>query len=161
MKVLEVRSALLTNYEVNAHLEELTALQDSMLKKGNYSSALESENLRTVQFELKQYLADQPCQTITPESLLSLLRALKEGDFGLTKAEKLMILNQVPGNEAEISVLLEEYGDRFSEEQRVQLLSTIEECLGRRPINNDEQEAVDEEDGNNMDQSDGPMILDK
>lgn len=136
MKVLEPRAAFLTNYEVSKHLEELTALQDSMLqKKGSYSSALESENLRTVQFELKLYLDEQPCQLITPENLAHLLAELKESAFGLTKVEKLMILNQVPGNEAELSVLLEEYSERFSDEERADLLALIERCLGKRAPN--------------------------
>lgn len=147
MKLLEARSAFLTNYEVAKHLEELTALQDSMLQKGNYSSALESENLRTIQFELKAYLDDQPCQSITPDTLIRLLQELKEHDFGLTKVEKLMIINQLPGNEAEISVLLEEYGDRFEEDDRAALLELIERCLGKRnPVGEGEpaDEAVDE-----------------
>lgn len=134
MQILESRSAFLTNFEVSKHLEDLTRMQDSMLRqKGSYSSALESENLRTIQFELKAYLEEQPCQVITPKSLTELLRELKNGDFGLTKVEKLMILNQVPGNEAEISVLLEEYADRFTEEERTELIALIEQCIGRRP----------------------------
>lgn len=160
MKILEARSAFLTNFEVSRHLEELTALQDSLLQRGNYSSALESENLRTVQFELKQYLDEQPCIALTPESLAALLKALQKGSFGLTKAEKLMIANQVPGNEAEISVLLEEYGDRFTEDQRVELLSVVEETLGKRhptsgatgDANTEELDQEDEE-ADTMDQS--------
>ncbi|CCG81382.1 DNA-directed RNA polymerase III subunit rpc9 [Taphrina deformans PYCC 5710] len=151
MKVVEVRSAFLTNFEVSKHLEALTALQDSMLQKGSYSSALESENLRTVQFELKNYLDEQPCQVITPEKLVAFLKEIKEGELSLTKAEKLMILNQIPGNEAEISVLLEEYSDRFTETQREDLLEVISRNLGKR-LPSSGQENEDENDKNNADE---------
>lgn len=155
MKLLESRSAFLTNYEVARHLDSLTAMQDSMLKQGSYSSALESENLRTIQFELKAYLDEQPCQTLTPEKLSTLLLELKKGGFGLTKVEKLMILNQVPGNEAEISVLLEEYSERFTEEERASLLLTIENCLGKRSSTSEDVEA--EADDDVQDQDDEEM----
>lgn len=148
MKIIEARSALLTNFEVSKHLEALTALQDSMLQKGSYSSALESENLRTVQFELKNYLDEQPCQVITAEKLVAFLQEVKKSGLTLTKAEKLMILNQIPGNEAEISVLLEEYSDRFTETQREDLLEVISQSLGKRLPSANEANEDDVEENN-------------
>lgn len=141
MKVLEARSAFLSNYEVAAHLEQLTAEQDSLLKAGHYAAALESENLRTVQFELKAYLDEQPCKAITPEKLKSFLERLKTDQWHLTKVEKLMILNQVPGNEAEMSVLLEEYSERFPEDERQELMDLVEAALGRREETNGDADA--------------------
>ena len=140
MKVLESRSAFLSNYEVAVHLEELVALQDSLLAGGRFSTALESANLQTIQHEMKQYLDGERCQRLTEEKMTSLLKDLKSWE--LTKVEKLMILNQVPTNESELSTLIEEYADRFDEKQRRDLLAIISQISA--PLQNGHNNAEGE-----------------
>lgn len=131
MKVLEARSSFLTDYEVMLHLDAMEKSQEAIMSKQSrtYHAAMESENLKTVQFELNAYLRELPCKNMTPEKMRTLLKRLKEEKWHITKVEKLMLLNQVPSNEAQISVLLEEYGERFSEEERIELLQLVRECL--------------------------------
>ncbi|KAI0365310.1 hypothetical protein BV20DRAFT_1056493 [Pilatotrama ljubarskyi] len=131
MEVVNQRSALLSNYEVLTLLKELesdhltrtrTALR---IKKEEEAAGLPPkhqappddvcENLRTVEVEAIQYLsADyQPTAAQSAEGITQLTRTL--GQWDLTKAEKLQIVNLAPTEPVELYVIVEELEDRFGE----------------------------------------------
>lgn len=87
-----------------------------------------SENLRTIEVETIQYLtADyQPTGSQTPEGITKLIQTLEP--YGLTKAEKLQIVNLAPTNIVELYVIVEELEDRAGD--RVEdILSRVRESL--------------------------------
>ncbi|CDO72191.1 hypothetical protein BN946_scf184970.g43 [Trametes cinnabarina] len=131
MEVLNQRSALLSNYEVLTLLKELesdhlartkTAIR---IKKEEEAAGLPPkhqappddvcENLRTVEVEAIQYLsADyQPTALQSEEGIAQLTRTL--GQWDLTKAEKLQIVNLAPTEPVELYVIVEELEDRFGD----------------------------------------------
>ncbi|ORY79958.1 RNA polymerase III subunit Rpc17, partial [Protomyces lactucae-debilis] len=131
MKILEARSSFLTNHEVALHIQELVRFQDSHLKhEGSYTSALESDNLRTVQYELQAYLDSLPVSQVNAKRIRAFCTELLTFDpapppgeesldlslTSLTKGEKLMCINNVPSNVAELSAVIEEFTDRFKAE---------------------------------------------
>lgn len=141
MKLLDPRSAFLSNHEVEAHLRELSQRQDALIQAGSYSTALESENLRTIQYELGEYLEREPCRIYTTDQLAALMQALKH--WQLTKVERLMLVNQVPNNRAELEPLVEELSERFDEQQVQDLIDLVIYHLGRRPALDEEQQGDD------------------
>ncbi|BFZ58898.1 hypothetical protein PYCC9005_005966 [Savitreella phatthalungensis] len=136
MKVLEQRSAFLSDLEVDGVLNELAARQEALVSQGaSYSTALDSENLRTIQYELKEYLDKSPCSLYKIEQMRSLLQQLKQ--WPLTKVEKLMIINQLPNCRAELEPLVDELDTRFDDDQVEELLGIIISTLGKRPAGGD------------------------
>ncbi|KAJ6487738.1 HRDC-like protein [Mycena sanguinolenta] len=150
MEVVNPRAALLSNYEVLTLLRDLesdhlartkTALR---IKKEEEASGLIStvpvgggkdptvvevcENLRTVSFEAIQYLsADyQPTAAQTPEAITRLVKAIEP--YGLTKAEKLQIVNLAPRHHIELYVVVEELEDRLAERME-EVISHVQESL--------------------------------
>ncbi|KAF8162450.1 RNA polymerase Rpb4-domain-containing protein [Mycena galopus ATCC 62051] len=150
MEVVNPRAALLSNYEVLTLLRDLesdhlartkTALR---IKKEEEASGLSStvpagggkdptvvevsENLRTVSFEAIQYLAAeyQPTAAQTPEAITRLVQSLEP--YGLTKAEKLQIVNLAPQNHIELYVIVEELEDRLAERME-EVISHVQESL--------------------------------
>ncbi|KAI0258820.1 HRDC-like protein [Gloeopeniophorella convolvens] len=136
MEVLNARASLLSNYEVLDLLRELESdhiarsrtAQRLKKEEGDAAAATGhtpqnnpepqfsvSENLRTVEVEAIQYLsADyQPTRMQTPEGIQRLTHGL--APFGLTKAEKLQIVNLTPVEPVELYVIVEELEDRLGE----------------------------------------------
>jgi len=125
---------LLSNYEVLQLLRELEAdhiartrtaqrlkkeEDDAAAATGhppplNYDPPLiVSENLRTIEVEAIQYLtADyQPTRVQTAQGIQRLTKDL--APFGLTKAEKLQVVNLSPVEPVELYVIVEELEDRL------------------------------------------------
>ncbi|KAI0629977.1 HRDC-like protein [Trametes polyzona] len=144
MEVVNQRSALLSNYEVLTLLKELesdhlartkTALR---IKKEEEAAGLPPkhsappddvcENLRTVEVEAIQYLsADyQPTPSQTADGVTQLTRKL--GQWDLTKAEKLQIVNLAPTEPVELYVIVEELEDRFGDKME-DILNTVKSSL--------------------------------
>ncbi|KAG2195603.1 hypothetical protein INT46_002327 [Mucor plumbeus] len=141
MQIKTVRSALITNYEVLRLLEESQEAQKQVQKADQ--SVEYPEHLRTVQFELTEYLKETPCSTQTPEQIKHFMDAISQ--YELTKAEKLQILNLRPKSTVEIYLLIEECEERFTEEDLEQMLSNI---LTTLPRDDDfEEEEEEEEEG--------------
>ncbi|KAI8986128.1 HRDC-like protein [Trametes punicea] len=149
-QVLNQRSALLSNYEVLTLLKELesehiartkTALR---IKKEEEAAGLPPrhqatpddvcENLRTVEVEAIQYLsADyQPTASQSEEGITQLTRSL--GQWDLTKAEKLQIVNLAPTEPVELYVIVEELEDRFGDKME-DILNTVKSSLSEPPPN--------------------------
>ncbi|KAI9454073.1 HRDC-like protein [Lactarius psammicola] len=133
-QVLNPRAALLSNYEVLDLLKELEAdhiartRTAQRLKKEEEDVATAtghpapqspdppltiSENLRTIEVEAIQYLTAeyQPTRAQTTEGIQRLTKSL--APFGLTKAEKLQVVNLTPVEPVELYVIVEELEDRL------------------------------------------------
>ncbi|KAJ7441771.1 RNA polymerase Rpb4-domain-containing protein [Mycena galericulata] len=150
MEVVNPRAALLSNYEVLTLLRDLEA--DNLartktahrIKKEEEASGLVStvpagggkdptvvevsENLRTVSFEAIQYLSAeyQPTSSQSPEAITRLVKSLEP--YGLTKAEKLQIVNLAPQNHIELYVIVEELEDRLAERME-EVISQVQASL--------------------------------
>lgn len=124
MEVVNPRAALLSNYEVLQLLRELeadhiarTRIAQRLKKEEEDAAAATahpvSENLRTIEVEAIQYLtADyQPTRVQTAQGIQRLTKDL--ASYGLTKAEKLQIVNLTPVEPVELYVIVEELEDRL------------------------------------------------
>ncbi|KAG2051622.1 hypothetical protein BDR06DRAFT_958902 [Suillus hirtellus] len=147
MEVVNARSALLSNFEVLNLLRELDAEHIARTKtairvkkeeeaagKNSHDTHTEeiSENLRTVELEAIQYLsADyQPSLHQSDASITQLVGGLQS--FGLSKAEKLQIVNLAPTEPVELYVIVEELEDRLGN-QMEDLLAAVSKSLNERP----------------------------
>ncbi|KAJ7468064.1 RNA polymerase Rpb4-domain-containing protein [Mycena latifolia] len=150
MEVLNPRAALLSNYEVLTLLRDLESdhlartKTAHRIKKEEEAAGLSStvpagggkdptvvevsENLRTVSFEAIQYLSAecQPTAAQTPEAITHLVKSLEP--YGLTKAEKLQIVNLAPQNHIELYVIVEELEDRLAERME-EVISQVQASL--------------------------------
>ncbi|KAG4301599.1 hypothetical protein PCANB_001682 [Pneumocystis canis] len=126
MKVLIKRDAFLTNYEVLQHIYE-EELQEKHNADNTVLKQFINENLRTVQFQLRKYLEELPAKKQSEEQIRSLTKEL--GNYFLTKAEKLMIINLRPDTLVELYTLIEECEERFNIEQLQQILNSIHDKM--------------------------------
>ncbi|ORE04780.1 hypothetical protein BCV72DRAFT_231037 [Rhizopus microsporus var. microsporus] len=138
MQIKNARSALITNYEVLRLLEENQ--QNQKLLQAQDLSIEYSESLRTVQFELTEYLKQTPVGSQTPAQVTNFLEAISQ--FDLTRAEKLQILNLRPKSAVEIYLVIEECEERFSEEDLENMINIIMQTLPR-----DDDYVMDEAEG--------------
>ncbi|CAO3653078.1 unnamed protein product [Mucor hiemalis] len=139
MQIKTIRSALISNYEVLQLLEESQEAQKQVQKVD--PSVEYPEHLRTIQFELTEYLKETPCSTQSPEQLANFLELMSR--YELTRAEKLQILNLRPKSTVEIYLIIEECEERFSEEDLEEMLNNIITSLPR----DDDYEEEEEEEG--------------
>nr|CAD7461816.1 unnamed protein product [Timema tahoe] len=114
---INANAATLSNYEVLTLLQELRGSQ----KRTNNQS-----QLATITYETIKYLQDTPCNLQTPEMIHKFLKALKP--YKLTKAEKLLLLNNPPKTPLEIQLIVEESEERLSDEQVEELLQLVQSC---------------------------------
>nr|CAD7610838.1 unnamed protein product [Timema genevievae] len=114
---INANAATLSNYEVLTLLQELRGSQ----KRTNNQS-----QLATITYETIKYLQDTPCNLQTPEMIHKFLKALEP--YKLTKAEKLLLLNNPPKTPLEIQLIVEESEERFSDEQVEELLQLVQSC---------------------------------
>ncbi|KAI6131177.1 RNA polymerase Rpb4-domain-containing protein [Pisolithus croceorrhizus] len=143
MEVVNSRAALLSNFEVLTLLRELdskhvartkaavrTKKEEDAAGKPTQDSHIEevSENLRTVELEAIQYLSAeyQPMRQQCEAGVTQLVKDL--APFGLTKAEKLQIVNLAPTEAVELYVIVEELEDRLGD-QMDQVLSVVSRSL--------------------------------
>ncbi|KAH7885201.1 RNA polymerase Rpb4-domain-containing protein [Phlebopus sp. FC_14] len=143
MEVISARSALLSNFEVLTLLRELdvdhvartkTAIRIKKEEDATGKPVLDThaeevcENLRTVELEAIQYLsADyQPTRRQSDAGVSQLVRQL--APFGLTKAEKLQVVNLAPTEPVELYVIVEELEDRLGD-QMEDVLSIVSKSL--------------------------------
>lgn len=129
METINANAAVLCNYEV------LNLLQD--IKKRSPKGQLSN-----VTFEAIRYLQDSPCCEQTPEKIKSLLSAYEP--FNLTKAEKLMLINNPPQKEIDVHLMVEESAERLTDEQ-IQEILTIASDLPQESGEPSESSGVVEE----------------
>ncbi|KAL4064285.1 RNA polymerase Rpb4-domain-containing protein [Scleroderma yunnanense] len=143
MEVVNPRAALLSNFEVLSLLRELdvdhvarakTALrikkEEDAAGKPAHDSHVEDvcENLRTVELEAIQYLSAE-YQPIRQQSNASITQLVKDlAPFGLTKAEKLQVVNLAPTEPVELYVVVEELEDRLGDRME-EVLSVVSKSL--------------------------------
>jgi DNA-directed RNA polymerase subunit F len=150
MEVVNTRAALLSNFEVLSLLRGLEADHLSRTKTafrvkkeeeasaapsssftipGNISHLEASENLRTVQVEAISYLSANYLPNISQkeEGITKLVKDL--APYGLTKAEKLQIVNLAPIRPVELYVIVEELEDRLGEDRIEEILGHVKESL--------------------------------
>ncbi|KAJ7800385.1 RNA polymerase Rpb4-domain-containing protein [Mycena olivaceomarginata] len=127
-----MEAPLLSNYEVAPHKkeEEAAGLNSTVPTGGGKDPTVVevSENLRTVSFEAIQYLSSeyQATASQTPEAITQLVKSLEP--YGLTKAEKLQIVNLAPQHHIELYVIVEELEDRLAERMG-EVISHVQESL--------------------------------
>ncbi|GAO50568.1 hypothetical protein SAICODRAFT_77561 [Saitoella complicata NRRL Y-17804] len=114
MKILKVREAFLTDYEVLAHFREIEERQKETARVLGSAAALGSANFRTIQYELLDYLKSSPAANYTAEEIVQLSQDLAH--FDLTKAETLQIINSRPKAAVDLYNIVEEMENRMSEE---------------------------------------------
>ncbi|CAG7852235.1 SubName: Full=Uncharacterized protein {ECO:0000313/EMBL:CCA67618.1} [Serendipita indica DSM 11827] len=156
MEIIKARAAFLSNYEVYSLLQEMEAKQleqtraimatkkeensEDLYKGPNYVVPEEvSENVRTIQVELLQYLNNEnlPTARQSEEAVAHLTRGLRK--YQLTKAEKLQIVNLCPQSVLELYVIVEEMESRF-ENDVDDILKLVQEKLAERSKNTQEAE---------------------
>jgi len=132
METINPNSAMLSNFEVLALLQELKSEQ-----KKNRTTR--NSPLATIIYEATRYLQQTPCKLQTADQVRNFLTAVKP--LKLTKGEKLMLLNNPPSTPLEVQVMVEESEERFTEEEVEKLLQTVQDTL---PIpSKDEEEPAD------------------
>ncbi|KAG8230685.1 hypothetical protein J437_LFUL010762 [Ladona fulva] len=137
METVKANAAVLCNYEVLTLLEDLR----KQPKIGNRKN-----QLATVAYETTKYLKGTPCCNQTPESIQNFLKAV--APFGLTKAEKLMLVNLRPSTPVEIQLVIEESEERMTDAQVEQLLEVIGQHLPldpNAPVKEEAQNELEEE----------------
>lgn len=151
MEVLDKgkKKNLLTNRDV---FELLSDIQEG---RDGFEKPLPSQhNLSNVVYTTLAYLKDTPCRHQSQDINRRFCDAVK--GFGLTKAEKLQLLNLRPTTDAEIQVTVEECEARLNVEQVNDLLQVIADVLPTEPSPGDdgtpdddqEEEEEDEEELN-------------
>ncbi|KAL6854131.1 RNA polymerase Rpb4 domain-containing protein [Trichoderma novae-zelandiae] len=142
MKVIEAQAAVLTNYEVLQHLTQQKERYKQRKRRG-------PPNLETVVRELIQYLQSHPNplsqkpSPYTPDCISRLLERLSP--YELSKGEVVMILNLRPATVAALNTVIEEMGERFSDEQQEEMVAIISEVLGQFDANSGPGDAADAE----------------
>ena len=114
MEVRNVRCTFLTNHEV------LTMLESTKASSSN-SANLHQHN--TIIYESLKYLRSTPIAGQTDDSIATLVRALNTYD--LTPAELLQIVNLRPKSVTDITMIIEEVEERYTDEQVEQILAHI------------------------------------
>ncbi|KAI9311262.1 HRDC-like protein [Dichotomocladium elegans] len=127
MIIKNARAGLLSNFEVLQLLNEQQEFQRATQEKD--ASIEYPENLRTIQFELTEYLNQSPCSTQDEAQVKSFLDAFSKYDLML--AEKLQILNLRPKSPVELYLLIEECEERFGEQELEEMLQSILDLLPR------------------------------
>ncbi|KAH6604883.1 hypothetical protein Trco_006590 [Trichoderma cornu-damae] len=128
MKVMEAQAAVLTNYEVLQHLSQQKDRYKQRKRRG-------PPNLETVVRELIQYLQSYPNplsqkpSAYDPGCISRLLERLSP--YELSKGEVVMILNLRPASVAALNTIIEEMGERFSDEQQEEMVTIVLEVLGQ------------------------------
>nr|CAB3233703.1 CGRP-RCP calcitonin gene-related peptide receptor component protein [Phallusia mammillata] len=117
MEVENPNAAMLSNYEVLKLLNEYVDEQ----KKTKQTRS--DQNLSTITYETLKYLNETPASVQNQDSIETAVKALRP--FGLTKAEKLQMINLRPTTAVEISLIIEESEERVTEEQIDDIIEII------------------------------------
>ncbi|AOW04377.1 RNA polymerase Rpb4-domain-containing protein [Yarrowia lipolytica] len=129
MKVEKTREALLSNFEVLAHVrdqERARRMSQSASAASNQGTS-HAENLETVIYELKDYLNKSPAASQSPEAITLFLQKINH--LGLEKAERLQLINSVPTSIVSLYSLIEECDQRYNEDQCEEILDAIRTTL--------------------------------
>lgn len=126
MKVLSACQSLLTNSEVLQVLQERG-------KAAGPSETLLLQHLSSIVQDTDRDKAEEP-ETLTArpfeeEEVGTLMEAVRDPPFNLTRIEILQMINLVPKSAVEVHLLVENCDERLTEDQIEDLLRLIRECL--------------------------------
>lgn len=91
----------------------------------NYTSKKQT-NLATILYETTAYLDSSPAASSSIANVARFLDTLKNKQYELSKIEKVQLLNLQPQNETELHLIIYNIEERFTEEQRVELLNLLQ-----------------------------------
>ena len=138
MEVLDSNAALISNWEILHHLQSQKAKRSSNTSQ----KAKIQENLRTLEFEIIQYLQDPACSKCSKHSKQQIALFLSQfKDIPLKKAEKLQILNMHPHSLLDLHLIIEECEERFTEEQLNDMLTSISILFAPNPATNSKDQS--------------------
>ncbi|RFU29097.1 hypothetical protein B7463_g7241, partial [Scytalidium lignicola] len=130
MKILESQSAVLTNYEVYTHLFNQKAKHDRKGQKRRRPG-----NLETIVKELLDYFHEAPSPlaskpfSYNEQTIYILLDRLRP--YELAKAEILMIMNLRPTRPESLSTVIQDFEERFPDEQtQIDIANIVQDVLG-------------------------------
>ncbi|KAK9464004.1 HRDC-like protein [Lipomyces oligophaga] len=133
MKIENPREKLLCNAEVFRHLSEIKQKQKQLASRK--TSALNNENLETVALEIQRYMSNTTFSVASQQTDSDIYNFLSEiSVFELEKAEKLQIVNQSPSSLALLCSLVEEFEQRFTEQDGNNMLQLVAKYL--HPVSN-------------------------
>lgn len=183
MKILESQSAVLSNYEVYAHLTAMRATPRTAPRKPSNVDTVLKEVLPSLpptptqspnehhthtpspSLQLTDYLSPPPASRSrvpryqNPPYGAAALRALVAGlrPYDLTKSEVLMIANLRPEGLGLLDCVVEECDERFTAERQDEIVKIVGDVLGREGdgdgVDGDGVDGVDGEGGH----EDGPV----
>ncbi|KAJ4422835.1 hypothetical protein N0V82_002491 [Gnomoniopsis sp. IMI 355080] len=132
MKILESQSAVLTNFEVYQHLQNVQyefAQPDRRRKV--------PRSVQNIVKELMEYFRTSPnpfAQNPITYNGFTIQRLVEKlSPYDLSKGETIMILNVRPENLAVLSTCIENVYERFTEDQQNEIQAIIEDVLGPFP----------------------------
>ncbi|EEB14701.1 conserved hypothetical protein [Pediculus humanus corporis] len=126
MEVVNPNALQLSNFEVFNLLRQI---------KGQHKKNSQSQ-LATITYETTKYLEDKPCASQSEESVQQYLKAFLEHQIPLSKAEKLMFVNNPPTTPLEIQLVVEESEERLTDNQVESLVQITCEVFGEKPQEN-------------------------
>ncbi|KAK9378077.1 RNA polymerase II [Kockiozyma suomiensis] len=133
MKAEVARDKLLSNFEVLQHINDIKRRQKQH-SASRYRSALKTENFETILLELHTYLGDKSHSPAAKQSVNDIKSFMKEiSIYDLEKAEKLQIINIAPTSLVTLYCLVEEYDQRFTEDEGNHMLQLVQTYLHPAP----------------------------
>lgn len=134
MKVTKERDAFLLDFEVLQHLRDIQAEynwsfspeEEKNRKRKRFTGA--GADLEAITRDVSQYLEGSAAGQVHSAEAFAQLMAFLNG-FDLVKVEKLQIVNSLPRSMVHLYALVEECGQRFSEETCEGIIAKISELF--------------------------------
>lgn len=132
MDIIDPCSEFLSNYQV------LNLLKTNDLSGG----ARKLTNLATITYETISYLETTPAASSSSASISQFLDSLKEKKYELSKLEKVQLVNLCPKDEAELNTIVDNLEEKFTEEQRGDILNLVNNITNQKVIVKEEEKAA-------------------
>lgn len=161
MKILAARDLFLSNYEVEQQLQELKkrynwtfTLDDDKKTRDRHRKRFTAGgiNLEVVTRDTLAYFHKTPTNNYQDFDQFKLLMEYLN-TLDLVKAEKLQIVNQLPRQLVQLYTVVDEYGERFGEDQAQEICDKINEIVPEP-----ETEAVEEEEAEEDEEAEGEAM---
>lgn len=95
------------------------------LKSNSINSSKKPTNLATISYETITYLESTPAQTTTSGSITIFENQCKEREIKFSRIEFVQLVNLLPENETELNLIIDNLEERFSEEQRNDIINLL------------------------------------
>lgn len=132
-------SDIITNAEV------LNILNEKRNASKNTTNDVQMQNKEYVEIKTIKYISGIATSEVSLEKMEDCIAGIKEMQLGLTEAEVLQILNLGPTTEVEFCAIIEESGERLTDEQMGELIEYVVTTLGLEgePIEAEEMEEAE------------------